>query len=416
MKDTDFNLAKNIKGTQSSKAKEAEIIIDEYDEEDDDDFEETPSSSNQPNLKDQMTKFAFVIIGGIVIIVLLIIIVLSLMNRSYTYEEIEQIMVNAAESYFKKNPESLPTGTSSIEIDCVTLSAAGEMKPLEEYLPEGSVCTGSVNVQSSNGVYLYTPKLNCGELYMTQELYRVVENNNKNTSNGYGLYNKAGNKVFRGEVVNNYVQLDFRVWRIVKITSSGEMVLITDEYPSYGLAWDDRYNQSVDYASGINSYATSRIKESINEFLKYPEDTEEAELFLSDKDKARIVPFNLCTGKRSKTEQGSDNAAECREVAKQQLVGLLTVSDYMSASTDTNCKSSLSAACQNYNYLVNGEEWWTATPVKENTYEAYSIDTDGEIKTKTVNNYSNLRPVIHLNSRTLYKSGDGSKENPYIVK
>ena len=54
--------------------------------------------------------------------------------------------------------------------------------------------------------------------------------------------------------------------------------------------------------------------------------------------------------------------------------------------------------------------------VKENTYEAYSIDTDGEIKTKTVNNYSNLRPVIHLNSRTLYKSGDGSKENPYIVK
>ena len=105
MKDTDFNLAKNIKGTQSSKEKEAEIIIDEYDEEDDD-FEETPSSSNQPNMKDQMTKFAFVIIGGIVIIVLLIIIVLSLMNRSYTYEEIEQIMVNAAESYFKKNPES----------------------------------------------------------------------------------------------------------------------------------------------------------------------------------------------------------------------------------------------------------------------------------------------------------------------
>ena len=44
------------------------------------------------------------------------------------------------------------------------------------------------------------------------------------------------------------------------------------------------------------------------------------------------------------------------------------------------------------------------------------VNSDGEIKTKTVNNYSNLRPVIHLNSRTLYKSGDGSKENPYIVK
>lgn len=415
MKDTDFNLAKNINKPESSKTKEADIIIDEYDEEED--FEDIkPSSSFQSSMTDQMTKFAFVIIGGIVIVVLLIIIVMSLINRNYTYEEIETIMVKAAESYFQKHPESLPTGTSSIEIDCGTLSSAGEMKPLEELVPEGSVCTGSVNVQHSSGTYLYTPKLNCGELYMTRELYRVVEDNNKNTSNGYGLYNKAGNKVFRGEVVNNYVQLDFRVWRIVKITSTGEMVLITDEYPSYGLPWDDRYNQSVDYASGINTYATSRIKESLSQYLKYPEDTEEAELFLSNKDKARIVPFNLCTGKRSKTEQGSDNASECREVTKQQLVGLLTVSEYMSASTDPNCKNTLSAACQNYNYLVDGTEWWTVTPVKENTYEAYSIDTDGEIKTKTVNNYSNLRPVIHLNSRTLYKSGDGTKENPYIVK
>ena len=32
MKDTDFNLAKNIKETQSAKEKEAEIIIDEYDD------------------------------------------------------------------------------------------------------------------------------------------------------------------------------------------------------------------------------------------------------------------------------------------------------------------------------------------------------------------------------------------------
>ncbi len=413
MKDTDFNLAKNITGTQ--KPKEADIVTDDYDE-DEDDFEEVMPSSKGPNLKDQLTRYSFFIIGGIVIFVLLMIIIMSLLNRSYTYEEIEEIMVTAAESYFQKHPESLPTGTSSVEIDCGTLSAAGEMRPLEDYVPEGSICTGSVNVQHSNGSYLYTPKLNCGELYTTQELYRKVESDNKNSQNGYGLFSKAGNMVFRGEVVNNYVQLDLRLWRIVKITSTGEMVLITAEYPSYGLPWDDRYNQSVDYASGINTYATSRIRETLNGYLNYPEDTEEVELFLSDKDKTRIVPFNLCTGKRSKTEVGSNNASECKEVAKNQLVGLLTVSDYMAASTDANCKNSTSSSCQNYNYLVNGEEWWTITPAKENTYEAYSIDTDGEIKVKTVNNYSNLRPVVHLNSKTLYKSGNGTKQNPYIVK
>ena len=45
MKDTDFNLAKNIKETQSAKEKEAEIIIDEYDEEDD--YEETKSAAEK---------------------------------------------------------------------------------------------------------------------------------------------------------------------------------------------------------------------------------------------------------------------------------------------------------------------------------------------------------------------------------
>ena len=84
MKDTDFNLAKNIKETQTTKEKEAEIIIDEYDEEDD--YEEQTSSYNQPNMKDQMTKFAFVIIGGIVIVVLLIIIVLSLMKKVFHHQ------------------------------------------------------------------------------------------------------------------------------------------------------------------------------------------------------------------------------------------------------------------------------------------------------------------------------------------
>lgn len=411
MKDLDFNLAKN-----SQKTKESTIVTDEYDEEDDE-IEETPSSSSKKSYSsDKMTKMMFLVIGAVIVIFLIIMLFMMLFQKSYTYEDIEAIMVQAAESYFAKHPESLPTGSSSVEISTAELSNAGEMKPLEEYLPDGSICSGTVNVQKSGSNYLYIPKLNCGELYSTTELYRKVQEDNKTVSSGYGLYNKGGNKVFRGEVVNNYVQLDEMVWRIVKITSGGEMVLITEEFETNSLPWDDRYNQSVEYQSGINTYSTSRLRESIEHLYELPEDTEEIDPFLSNADKAKLVSFNLCTGKRGQDELGSDNASECREVVKDQYMGLLTISDYMSASTDANCKTAASAACQNYNYLVNGEEWWTVTPIKENTYQAYTVDTDGDIEIKVVNNYANLRPVVHLNSRVLYKGGDGSKENPYTVK
>lgn len=411
MKDMDFNLANNTK-----KTKESEIIVDEYDEEDEE-IEETSSSSSSSSLnKDQMTKVMFLVVGAIVVIFLLIILVMSLFQRSYTYEDIETIMVQAAESYFKNNPESLPTGSSSVEISTGELSSAGYMKSLEEYLPEGSICSGSVNVQKSGSNYLYTPKLDCGDSYATMSLYRKVESDNKIVNSGYGLYNKAGNKVFRGEVVNNYVQLDKMLWRIVKITSNGEMVLITEGYEAFPLAWDDRYNQSAQYSSGINNYSASRIREAIEKIYNLPEDSEETELFLSNADKAKLVQFNLCTGKRAYDEIGTDNTSECREVLREQIVGLLTVSDYIAASTDANCKTAQDAACQNYNYLVNSQEWWTVTGTKENTYEAYIVDTAGDVEPRTVNNYANLRLVVHLNSKVLYKSGDGSKENPYIVK
>ena len=98
------------------------------------------------------------------------------------------------------------------------------------------------------------------------------------------------------------------------------------------------------------------------------------------------------------------------------MIGLATVSDYMAASTEINCLTAASDSCLNYNYLVNGEEWWTVTAIKENTYQAYTVDTDGDIEVKNVNNYANLRPVVHLSERELFKGGDGSINNPYTIK
>ncbi|MBR0361277.1 MAG: hypothetical protein IIX35_02765, partial [Paraprevotella sp.] len=48
--------------------------------------------------------------------------------------------------------------------------------------------------------------------------------------------------IFPAMYLNNYIQLDKTVWRIMRITSTGEMVLITEGYEANSLPWDDRYN------------------------------------------------------------------------------------------------------------------------------------------------------------------------------
>ena len=100
------------------------------------------------------------------------------------------------------------------------------MKPLAEYVGEDKTCSGVVQVEKSGTNYLYVPYLNCGDDYVTLELYRKVLANETIVTSGYGLYQTNGSYVFRGEVVNNFVKLGESMWRIVKITSNNTMYLI----------------------------------------------------------------------------------------------------------------------------------------------------------------------------------------------
>ena len=113
----DFNLANNI--NNDKKKKENTIVTDEYDEDDEEYEDMEPSPNKNKGMKEQLNKYLFIIIGGVVIIFLIIMIFILLFNRSYTFEQIEEIMAQAAESYFSKYPASLPTGTGSVEISTI---------------------------------------------------------------------------------------------------------------------------------------------------------------------------------------------------------------------------------------------------------------------------------------------------------
>ena len=405
----DFKVKNEEKETTEEVVEDLDEIEEEYDEVEE--LETTSSSSDSGNSeKKKLVRLLGLLLGVIIVFILVLFLLTSCTNGSKSYEEVEEIMVNAAESYFADHQESLPKKDGGSQtIDASVLSAEGYMKDLSKYTK--AICTGTVKVQKAGSTYSYTPSLNCGESYVSRELADQIKTDNKVTTTGYGLYNMGGNYVFRGEKVNNYVQLENAVWRVVKITSSGNTVLILDEPLAMTAPYDNRFNTAANYKSGINNYSASRIKETL--LTEY--DKEKS--FLSDADKAKTTTFKMCVGARGATETGVEQAVECKTVEQSQKVGLLSVSDYMNASIDQACTTATSKNCQNYNYL-NGpkKEWWTSTPSKTSSYHAYLISINNGVRDTETYNYGAIRPVIYLNENVLFKGGKGTAEEPYIVK
>lgn len=388
--------------------------IETFDDEDDDEVEESSSSSRSSDeAKMKMLKMMAFICGAIVGLLFVIYIASLLMKKDYTYSDLENIMKDAAVGYFSVHTEYLPTQEGKVvQVDYTNLVYEERMKDFSEY---GVACTGTVQVEKVGNDYVYTPYLNCGEDYATVELYKKVLSDNSIVTSGYGLYSKDNVKIFRGEDVNNYVKLENGLWRIVKINADNTVALIHNEGLHYSQAWDDRYNEAKLYNIGNNQYSTSRIREFLNRIYSNPNE-EDQENILSDHDKARVTSYTLCVGKRTETSTKNNNSEECSVTSKNTKLGLLTLSDYLNASLDPNCKSATNKSCLNYNYLVIDNSWWLATANKENTYSAFMVNDSGAVEIANASQYAKVRPVIYLSERALFDKGSGTLEDPYTIR
>ena len=404
-----FNIVKKPKTEEDDGEELEEELEEEKDEK---------SSGYDP--KKKMIKFMAIIVVVMVVILLILFVISSLGTKksdTYSYSEIENILEKAGKEYFKEHSEYLPKDEGDIvEVDASDLAADGQMNDLSEYpTKDGTTCTGSVKVELDGTDYLYSPILNCGSKYSTVSLNTKVLNSNEIVTTGDGLYSRGGEYIFRGENVNNYVKLDKSLWRIVKITSNDEIVLISEEGIGYTDPWDNRYNEEMSYDAGINNYSVSRIKDLLTNTYTNPQEKEN-NVILSKKDKTRMVSFDLCIGKRTRNSEDKTNTEECRQTLNNQKLGLLTVSDYLYASVDPNCKSIETKSCKNYNYLVTDSDWWLVTANNENTYYVYKVESNGNVVVEYASDYSLVRPVIHLNGDVMYKSGKGTLEKPYKVR
>lgn len=384
---------------------------------DEDDMkEEIYAKKNDEFLLKQRMKKLILIIIMFTVFILVIIWLLSLTrsgNRSFA--DVENIMSKAAESYYADNKSLLPKADKGTnEVSLQKLINLEYMKELEKYSSKATSCSGKVVVENNDDQYVYVPYLDCGSSYKTAELFRKVTSSSNIVTSDAGLYFMNGEYVFRGDNVNNYVKLSKGLFRIVKITSENKILLIPEFEDYYYDVWDDRYNTDLGYSAGINDYRLSRMKDFL---LDIYNGTINDPLLLSDTDKQKLTTYSLCIGKRSKGETNNTGEVECADKLDNQMIGLLTVNDYINASTDANCTSTTSRSCQNYNYLkLKDNTFWLMTASNENTATVYYVNNEGYIAESNASSLSRIRPTIMLNNNVMIKSGKGTESDPFILK
>lgn len=352
------------------------------------------------------------IIGGFLVLVIVVLFGGAFIYNKFfykrSYSEVENIMLEATHNYFNHHKDALPQNIN----DTVTLTesdlvAAEEMKSISEYLKEESTsCEGKVSVTNINGTYRYTPSLNCGAKYNSQTLIDYIKSNVQVVENGNGLYNLNDELVYRGDNVKNYLKFSGKMYRIVKFSDNQPVIILAEKLET--MNWDNRYNIEKKDTSGINDYSVSRVKEYLDNLYK-------GNKFITTNDKTLVTAHSLAIGKRSDSETDKTGNIEKSAIIENQFIGLLPMYDYLNASLDSNCTTTTSPSCVNYNYLTKfSYNWWTMTGTSTNTYRVYRVNKNATLTPASSNAY--VRPVLYLAKDSLYVSGNGTSEQPYQVK
>lgn len=350
-------------------------------------------------------------VGVLIIMIVVISILVRLTEKKYyTYEQVEVKLTEASKKYFVTNHNYLPSkekDTSSVSLNALVVG--NYISPLEEILKNGKECTAQVVVTKLQSGYDYTPYLNCGKYYSSKELYNKVLEDNALTSEGIGLYLDNEEKVFKGEVKNNFVMLNEKLWRILRIDEDNNLVLMS-YFRTNAFVWDNRYNENTKSNDGINDYNISRLKDSVeNEYYN--------EELLTDSEKSKVLSTKWCLESRKNVDTDSMKNIECSLLTeKESPIGLLTVYEYMQASLDPNCNTLEDRGCTNYNYMHDMQSsFWTITKGQKSTAHAYNVTTSGVYESRT-NTSKQVRYVIKLTPKAIYLSGSGIETDPYKIR
>ena len=232
-------------------------------------------------------------------------------------------------------------------------------------------CLGFFGYRLVKYYRIYNPKVDSGDgsILLAKD---IVGKSEFATDNEDGLFSSSGNYIYKGEVKNNYLKYNNLLWRIVRINADNSIDIILDDYISL-LPW----------GNSITEFNKSDIYNYLNND------------FLDNLDKDLLVKTSFCT------DQISDlTSISCNGQDVDSYVKLLDIANFLNSVN--NSKS----------YLVSDEEiFWLSDYGTDKIWHTNGVNVSQSL----VNSFYEVRPMVRLKSTTIYTSGDGTIEKPFVV-
>jgi len=207
----------------------------------------------------------------------------------------------------------------------------------------------------------------------------IIQNNPPTTGSNTGLHKDSSGYFYKGNVLNNYILFQNRIFRIIRINNDNTIKVISEDFVA-----SFPFGESSDYQkSNVHNWLN---KTDSNYSGIY------ANTFV-DSDKyfvKTIYHEDIFNG----------NEVEEDKEEKKSMFSILTIKDYILAGG----KSS---------YLNNGKMYFLLG--KNKTNENMYVDEDGSIQKCDYLSGFGIRPVFTLKSDISILSGDGTKDNPFVI-
>lgn len=210
---------------------------------------------------------------------------------------------------------------------------------------------------------------------------------------------------FKGNVEDNYVRFANLTWRIIRINGDGTVRLILDDVDDTLVKYNSDADHYEDFTStDLYQSLATYYSNYLNSFDKFIANTK----FCSESGKTDNT-YNAYT----RLVTGEIPSFNCLGEKYTSKIGLITADEVVYAGGVYNK--------ENKEYYLYNEDidnlWWTGSLSKsgEDSFYPFLVDSSGKL-IDNVNGtlYRSLRPVISLNRMTIV-TGDGTKDNPYVV-
>jgi len=225
---------------------------------------------------------------------------------------------------------------------------------------------------------------------------------------GDGLYKdeyEDGRYVYKGANPNNYITFNNETWRILAVEPDGTLKILKKD--SIGtMAWDTSNSNNWARPATLNTYLNSDYYNSLSS-------------------EAQTLIQTHSWGIGAPTYNNTDLAGQIAEengTTWSGNIGLMSVSDYLRANTNTeqcgnySLNNSNSDTCKTTNYIVpTSGYYWTISRRASIAFFVFCVGSTGTVGYSDAysSTYSVL-PALYLTSN-IHLDGEGTESNPYRV-